>query len=166
LADKVSSETPGNEWDSLIKTIAAMVTLAPEYVVVQVHGADGPHGGPYVQTLREDDGYVTLEASSNAFLDRPLNDGAIGNLIEMGWNTPEPDSGMPNFFCSASLDSTPGEIAEFLVRIMRDVYEVPAEAEFELALLDLFVDIVIGEFGPPTGMIFVQTTSDPRDVGR
>ena len=39
-------------WEALTKTIAAMVVLAPEYVVVQVHGADGPNGGPYVQTLQ------------------------------------------------------------------------------------------------------------------
>ena len=38
-------------WGSLVRTIAAMITLAPEYVVVQVHTDDGPDGGPYVQTL-------------------------------------------------------------------------------------------------------------------
>jgi len=166
LADEVLGETPGHEWGALIRTIAAMVTLAPEYVVVQVHGADGPQGGPYVQTLREDEGYMTLEASSNAFLDKPLKHVAIGKLLEMGWSTPEPDSGMPNFFCSVGPDSTPREIAEFLVRTLRDVYAVSVEAEFELAPLDLFIELVNGEFGPPTGMNFVQSTSDPRDVGR
>ena len=165
MADEVQGETPGHEWDALIKTIAAMVTLAPEYVVVQVHGADGPHGGPYVQTLREDEGYMTLEASSNTFLDKPLNDVAISKLIEMDWITPEPDSGMPNFFCSAGTDSTPREIAEFLVRTLRDVYAVSVEAEFELVPLDLFIELVNGEFGPATGMTFVQSNSDLRDIG-
>jgi len=84
----------------------------------------------------------------------------------MGWSTPEPDSGMPNFFCSVGPDSTTREIAEFLVRTLRDVYAVSVEAEFELAPLDLFIELVNGEFGPASGMTFVQSTSDPRDIGR
>jgi len=47
-----------------------------------------------------------------------------------------------------------------------DSYAVSVEAEFELAPLDLFIELVNGEFGPSTGMTFVQSTSDPRDIGR
>ena len=151
-------------WDSLIRTIAAMVTLAPEFVVVQVHGDDGPHGGPYVQTFLEDDGYMTLEAASNTSLDIPLSEDAIEQLLDMGWQSPEPDSGLPNFFCLAGPDLAPKEIAVFLVRTLSEVYGVSTRAEFELAPHDLFSEIINGEFGPRTGMAFVRDRSDPRDV--
>ena len=151
-------------WNSLIRTIAAMVTLAPEFVVVQVHGDDGPHGGPYVQTLLEDDGYTTLEAASNSFLDVPLSENIIEQLLDMGWQNPEPDYGLPNFFYLAGPDLAPKEIAVFLVRTLSEIYRVSTRAEFELAPHDLFSEVINGEFGPPTGMTFVQDSRDPRDV--
>jgi len=153
-------------WEALVRTVAAMVTLAPEHVVVQVYGDDGPHGGPYVQTLREDVGYMTLEASSNAFLDVPLSENAISQLVNMGWNSPQPEEGMPNYFCTVGPDSTPGEIAEFLVRTLCDVYNVSTRAAFEMAPLQLFTEVVHGEYGPSPGMLFVRDDSDPREVGR
>ena len=137
-------------WDSLIRTIAAMVTLAPEYVVVQVHG---------------DDGYLTLEAASNEFLDVPLSVEASSVLIEMGWSSPEPDEGAPNYFYVIGPESTPGEIADFLVRTLRDVYKVSTSAAFEMAPLELFIEVVDGEFGEPSGLTFVRGESDPRKVG-
>jgi hypothetical protein len=141
-----------------------MVTLAPEYVVVQVHGADGPNGGPYAQTLREDDGYMTLEASSNAFLDVPLEASAMATLMTMGWDEPRPEDGLPNYIRTVGPDATPGDIAEFLVVTLRDVYKVPTNAVFELAPLQLFMDVIHGEYGPATGMALFRDTSDPRDA--
>ena len=151
-------------WGSLVRTIAAMVTLAPEHVVVQVHGADGPNGGPYAQTLREDDGYMTLEASSNAFLDVPLEASAMATLMTMGWDEPRPEDGLPNYIRTVGPDATPGDIAEFLVVTLRDVYKVPTNAVFELAPLQLFMDVIHGEYGPATGMALFRDTSDPRDA--
>ncbi len=151
-------------WGSLVRTIAAMVTLAPEHVVVQVHGADGPNGGPYVQTLREDDGYMTLEAASNTFLDVPMTAEAIDTLLAMGWNEPQPEEGFPNYICTVGPDSAPGDIAEFLVLTLRNAYKVPTNAVFELAPLQLFMDVIHGEYGPATGMALFRDTSDPRDA--
>ena len=152
-------------WEALTKTIAAMVVLAPEYVVVQVHGADGPNGGPYVQTLQEEDGYLTLEACSNSFLDVPLSNDQLLELLEMGWNSPEPEDGMPNYFRLVGPDATPNEVAEFLVRTLADVYKVSIDSEFEMAPLELFIEVVEGDFGELSGMAFVQNVSDPREVG-
>jgi len=93
------------DWQPLVSTIAAMVTLAPEHVVVRVHSDDGPNGGPYVQTLCEEDGAMTLEASSNVSLDQKLSHEAIKLLRSMGWSDPEPDIGLPNHHCMVSADS-------------------------------------------------------------
>ena len=153
-------------WDSLVRTIAAMITLAPEYVVIQVHGDDGPDGGPYMQTLREDDGYLTLEAASSQFLDIPLDEEAISKLLNSRWNEPELDDGMPNYFCSVGPELAPVDIAKLLTHTLIDVYKVTSSAAFEMAPLQLFVELISGEFGEPTGMMFAKDDSDPRDVGR
>jgi hypothetical protein len=151
-------------WASLVETIAAMITLAPEYVVVQVHTDDGPNGGPYVQTLVEEDGALTIEASSNTFLDTPIDDGAIEILHSLGWNDPDPEFHLPNFhqFLQAE-DVKPGFIADLLVRTLRDGFAVSQKASFEMAPHQLFTEIVNGEYGDKPGMIFFNDSSDPRD---
>lgn len=152
------------EWQSLVSAIAAMVTLAPEHVVVQVHSDDGPHGGPYVQTLVEDDGAFTLEAASNQFLDSPLSTEAIRLLRSMGWKDPEPSVGLPNHHClTQGASAAPGAMAEFLVRTLRDAYGVTSSAVFEMAPYELFVAILEGQYGVETGMQFYSDQSDPRD---
>ena len=152
-------------WGSLVRTIAAMITLASEYVVVQVHTDDGPDGGPYVQTLVEEDGAMTIEASSNTFLDTPIDDRAIEVLHSLGWNDPDPEFQLPNFhqFLQAE-DVKPGLIAELLVRTLRDGYAVSQKASFEMAPLQLFTEVINGEYGDKPGMIFFNDSSDPRDT--
>ena len=152
-------------WGSLVRTIAAMITLAPEYVVVQVHTDDGPDGGPYVQTLVEEDGAMTIEASSNTFLDTPIDDLAIEVLHSLGWNDPDPEFHLPNFhqFLQGE-DVKPGLIAELLVRTLRDGYGVNQKASFEMAPLQLFTEVINGEYGDKPGMIFFNDSSDPRDT--
>jgi|688.fasta_scaffold688586_1 hypothetical protein len=153
-------------WDSLVRTIAGMITLAPDYVVIQVYGDDGPDGGPYVQTIREEDGHMTLEAASNQFLDISLSDAAVSELMKMGWNDPEPHEGMPNYFCLIGPDKAPFEIAEFLAQTLIGPYNVSSSAVFEMAPQELFVELLMGEFGQSTGMQFARDGSDPREVGR
>ena len=152
-------------WGSLVRTIAAMITLAPEYVVVQVHTDDGPDGGPYVQTLVEEDGAMTIEASSNTFLDTPIDDLAIEVLHSLGWNDPDPEFQLPNFhqFLQGE-DVKPGLIAELLVLTLRDGYGVNQKASFEMAPLQLFTEVINGEYGDKPGMIFFNNSSDPRDT--
>ena len=152
-------------WESLVRTIAAMITLAPEYVVVQVHTDDGPDGGPYVQTLVEEDGAMTIEASSNTFLDTPINDLAIEVLHSLGWNDPDPEFQLPNFhqFLQGE-DVKPGLIAELLVLTLRDGFAVSQKASFEMAPLQLFTEVINGEYGDKPGMIFFNDSSDPRDT--
>ena len=152
-------------WGSLVRTIAAMITLAPEYVVVQVHTDDGPDGGPYVQTLVEEDGAMTIEASSNTFLDTLIDDRAIEVLHSLGWNDPDPEFQLPNFhqFLQGE-DVKPGLIAELLVRTLRDGYGVNQKASFEMAPLQLFTEVINGEYGDKPGMIFFNNSSDPRDT--
>ena len=152
-------------WGSLVRTIAAMITLAPEYVVVQVHTDDGPDGGPYVQTRVEEDGAMTIEASSNTFLDTPIDDLAIEVLHSLGWNDPDPEFQLPNFhqFLQGE-DVKPGLIAELLVRTLRDGYAVNQKASFEMAPLQLFTEVINGEYGDKPGMIFFNNSSDPRDT--
>jgi hypothetical protein len=50
----------GVEWTSLVQIFAAMITLAPEQVVLQVHTQFDGDCGPYVQTLQEEDGALHI----------------------------------------------------------------------------------------------------------
>lgn len=138
----------GVEWASLVQILAAMITLAPEQVVLQVHTQFDRDCGPYVQTLQEDDGALHIEAVSNEFLDPEIGPDAINTLLEMGWEPPCED-GLPNFFRFIPReDVAPGEVAAFLVRTLRDVYLVTPRDRFECAPEELCREILSGEYGP------------------
>jgi hypothetical protein len=55
-------------------------------------------------------------------------------------------------------------IAELLVRTLRDGYAVSQKASFEMAPLQLFTEVINGEYGDKPGMIFFNDSSDPRDT--
>jgi hypothetical protein len=144
----------------LIKTLAAMITLAPEYVVLQVYTSYDKECGPYVQTLIEDDGTMTLEAASNNFLSPPIGLDSINTLKELGWEEPS-EHRLPNFsiFLEA-VDVHPGDVSSFLVLTLRDAYLVSLTDQFECAPLQLFVEVVQGEFGMSPGMQFTPFDID------
>lgn len=156
---------PGRElesvWDPLVETLAAMITLSSEYVVLQVETHYDGKCGPYVQTLQEADGALSLEAVSNEFLDPPLGPDAINTLLELGWSAPGDEEGLPNFrmFLDADLVE-PGNVARFLVLTLRDAYLVTPNDTFELAPLDLFVEVVQGQFGERPGLQFKPVDMD------
>jgi len=156
--DKCSTLEP--DWQPLIETLAAMITLAPEYVVLQAYTSFDKDCGPYVQTLIEDDGAMTLEAVSNNFLSPPIGLDSINTLKELGWEEPS-EHGLPNFgiFLEAA-DVRPGDIASFLVLTLRDAYLVSLTDKFECAPLELFVEVVKGEFGTSPGMDFTPFDID------
>lgn len=137
----------GTEWTSLVQILAAMITLAPEQVVLQVHTNYDGACGPYVQTLQEEDGALHIEALSNEFLDPPMGPDAINSLLEMGWEPPC-DDGLPNFFRFIHSDDVrPGEVADFLVRTLRDVYLVQSTDRFECMPDELCRAVVRGDYG-------------------
>jgi hypothetical protein len=77
----------------------------------------------------------------------------------MGWDDPEGEDGIPNFKIFLRPDETsPGEVARFLVATLRDAYLVTPEDSFEFAPPELFVQIVAGEFGASIPLQF--TTFD------
>ena len=138
----------GEDWVPLVQVLAAMITLAPEHVTLQVHTEFDCGCGPYVQTLQEDDGALHIEAVSNEFLDPEIGPDAINTLLEMGWNPPD-DDGLPNFHrLIPSEDVAPGDVAAFLVRTLRDVYLVTPRDRFECAPEELCRQILSGEYGP------------------
>lgn len=149
-------ETPLDPiWDPLVETVAAMITLSDEYVVLQVTTPHDGACGPYIQTLQEEDGALTLEAVSNEFIEPPLGPDSINTLREMGWITPEGEDGLPNFrIFLESEEVEPGQVARFLVATLRDAYLVTPKDTFELAPTELFIQVVKGEFGDRPGLVF------------
>jgi len=148
-------------WDPLVETLAAMIILSAEYVVLQVATPHDGTCGPYIQTLQEEDGALTIEAVSNEFIDPPLGPDAINTLREMGWTAPDGEDGLPNFRIFLEADEVePGQVARFLVATLRDVYLVTPRDSFELAPLELFVQVVDGEFGNRPGIAFTPIDMD------
>jgi hypothetical protein len=143
------------EWNALVEAFAAMITLSSEYVVLQVYTRHDNQCGPYVQTLQEEDGALHLEAASNQFLDPPIGPDAVNSLRAMGWIDPDPEDGIPNHHIFLEPDDvSPGTVARFLVRTLRDCFLVTPRDSFEFAPPELFLQIVTGEFGQPLPMTF------------
>lgn len=151
-------EEPGPEWANLISVLAAMITLAPEFVVLQTYTKFHNDCGPYIQTLREDEGALTIEASSNAFVDPPIGADAINTLLSMGWELPDAEDGLPNFTIFLEADEVePGKVARFLVETLRRVFLVNVDDEFEFAPQNVFLDLVNGKYGDMPGIdIFLK----------
>lgn len=149
-------------WNPLVETLAAMITLSSEFVVLQVTTPHDGECGPYVQTLQEDDGALTLEAVSNEYIDPPLGLDAINTLRELGWTAPDgEEEGLPNFRIFLEADEVePGQVARFLVATLRDVYLVTPKDSFQLEPMELFVQVVEGEFGQRPGLIFTPIDLD------
>lgn len=144
---------PEPEWAKLTSLLAAMITLAPEFVVLQTYTEFDGDCGPYVQTLQEDEGALTIEASSDAFLDPPIGSDAINTLLSMGWELPEREEGLPNFFICLEPDEVhPGKIAQFLVETLQRAFLVKVDDTFEFAPQDIFLDLVNGKYGEFPGI--------------
>ena len=133
--------------ERLVSFVAALVALTDDVVVVNVSSSD-EHPEVYVQLCREDDGALTLEAVSNQFLSRELTPDQISTLHAMGWNDPL-DGEMPNFnrFVPAR-ETAPGEIAEFLVRTLINVYGTLPSDRHTFAPFHLASSLLNGAFGP------------------
>jgi len=132
--------------ERLVSFVAALVALTDDVVVINVAATDS-HPEVYVQLCREDDGALTLEAVSNEFLDGTLTPDQVSTLLSMGWQEPI-DSAMPNFhrFVSAR-ETAPGEVADFLVRTLIQVYGTHPRDRHTFAPFHLTSSLLSGTFG-------------------
>ena len=135
-----------DSWTPLLKVLSAMITLAPIHVTLQAYTDFDGACGPYVQTLQEDEGDLYMEAVSNAYLDPEIGPDSVNTLLELGWNLPDDD--FPNFFrFIPSSDVRPGDVADFLLRTLRDAYLVKPTDTFEFSPDDLSEAILRGDYG-------------------
>lgn len=149
------------EWEPLVQALAAMITLSSEFVVLQAYTPHDGQCGPYVQTLQEEDGHLTLEAASNRFLDPPIGPDSMNTLLELGWTEPDEPGGLPNYRILLEADAVnPGEVARFLCRTLRDAYMVSPSDTFEMAPQQLFVEVLSGDFGRPPPLQFTSFDLD------
>jgi len=138
-------------WVRLHKFVAALVALTHDVVVISV---SVPHfdGPVYVQMCREDDGALTLEAESNAYLEPPLSPDAINTVKELGWEEPR-DETLPNYVKFLEREeAAPGAVARILIDTLRLVYLTKPNDlhSFEPAIL--VRSLLAGEFGPEVAM--------------
>ena len=143
-----AAESAAEGWTRLTEFVAALVALTDGVVVVAASPDQYGDGNIYVQLCREDDGALTLEAVSHAFLNPPLPQEAIVVLHELGWEDPTGE-GLPNYtrYLGAA-DTAPGDVAAFLVTTLRDAYGVNPDDRLQFAPEPLVESLLRGDFGP------------------
>jgi hypothetical protein len=133
--------------DRLVKFVAALVALTDDVVVINVT-TDRYPDGVYVQLCREDDGALTLEAVSSKFLQPSLTPEEISSLLSLGWESSE-DEEVPNYTCYLEpKETSPGDIAEFLVETLQSVYGAKPSDLHQFEPNHLTRALLNGEHGP------------------
>lgn len=137
--------------DRLVKFIAALAALTDDVVVVNVESDRYPDG-VYVQLCREDDGALTLEAVSSRFLESPLTPDEVSVMESLGWEDPRDDD-LPNYTRYLEPRATsPGEVAEFLVKTLHRVYGTKPSDLHQFAPEPLVRSLLKGEHGQEYAM--------------
>lgn len=137
--------------DRLVKFVAALVALTDDVVVINVVSERYPDG-VYVQLCREDDGALSLEAVSSKFLDSPLTPDEISTLHSLGWEDPV-DEEQPNYIRYLEPEETsPGDVAEFLVKTLHSVYGTRASDLHQFAPDHVVHSLLNGEHGADCAM--------------
>jgi hypothetical protein len=130
----------------LVRFAAALIALTDDVVVVNVETERFPDG-VYVQLCREDDGALTLEAVSSTFLDSPLSPDEMSALESLGWQAPAGE-GLPNYIRYLEPHQTsPGEVAEYMVRTLEQVYGTKPSDLHQFAPEPLVRSLLKGEHG-------------------
>ena len=137
--------------DRLVKFVSALVALTDDIVVINVTTERYPDG-IYVQLCREDDGALSVEAVSSKFLKSPLTPDEISTLHSLGWEDPL-DEELPNYIRYLEPGETsPGEVAEFLVKTLQSVYGTKPSDLHQFAPECLFRELIGGFHGPEYAM--------------
>jgi hypothetical protein len=102
-----------------------------DHFTLQTYGG-GYINGPYVQALQEHDNVLLIEASSNDFLNPPIEESQQQIMLFLGWRF-YPERYLPNYaqFVDQSTHS-PWEIAEIMVKALHFGYGVDETYDFEI----------------------------------
>jgi hypothetical protein len=127
---KVNRELPAR-LDELVTIISAYIEHKVDHFTLQTYGG-GYINGPYVQALQEHDNVLLIEASSNDFLNPPIEESQQQIMLFLGWRF-YPERYLPNYaqFVDQSTHS-PWEIAEIMVKALHFGYGVDETYDFEI----------------------------------
>ena len=117
--------------DELATIISAYIEHKVDHFTLQTYGG-GYINGPYVQALQEHDNVLLIEASSNDFLNPPIEESQQQIMLFLGWRF-YPERYLPNYaqFVDQSTHS-PWEIAEIMVKALHFGYGVDETYDFEI----------------------------------
>jgi len=117
--------------DELVTIISAYIEHKVDHFTLQTYGG-GYINGPYVQALQEHDNVLLIEASSNDFLNPPIEESQQQIMLFLGWRF-YPERYLPNYaqFVDQSTHS-PWEIAEIMVKALHFGYGVDETYDFEI----------------------------------
>lgn len=115
----------------LISILSTYIEHRVDHFTLQTYGSQYIDG-PYVQALQEHDNVLLIEAASNEFLDPQMDESGQQAMLFLGWRF-YPERYLPNYaqFIDQS-KSSPGEIAEIMVRALHFAYGIDETYTFEI----------------------------------
>ena len=116
----------------LVEVLTTYIEHRVDHFTLQTYGGNYIDG-PYVQALQEHDNVLLIEASSNEYLDPPLNEANQQTMLFLGWRF-YPEKYLPNYaqFIEQSKLSA-RQIAEIFVKTLHFAYGVDETYTFEIA---------------------------------
>lgn len=130
--DSYKNKPLESHWQPLLKIFAAQINLKLDHCLLQVH-TSSHRFGPFVQVKKREGGKLQLEISANKTPGTLISKEAQKQLIARGWYLNE-DTSLTTYLFNVKLEDENGfRLAKFIVRILRDLYEVDQNCWFELS---------------------------------
>jgi len=119
-------------WDGVIERLIGAINGHDDLFVLQTYHDKYLHG-PYVQGIREYGNMLSIEATSNRFLEPPIGEHGREVMLFLGWSPPN-DSDSPNYSQLLSrTEWTSFEVAALLAQSLHFAYGLDEDTHFELA---------------------------------
>lgn len=137
-------------WESLTAEFARLLAVGHRYVVLIANPRSGTQVSPFTQVSWRDDCRMQLEAVSDIFLDRKLDDLQCAMLQRLGFATPgyfgDDYLNWVQFREGEGEGTQPHLVARFLVSCLKNVYRVRIhEVNFEWIASEELFDIMSPE---------------------
>lgn len=130
--DSYKNKPLESHWQPLLKIFAANINLKLDYLLLQVHNSSHRFG-PYVQVKKREGNKLQLEISAHKTPGTLISKEAQKQLIARGWYLNEDTSLTTYLFNVKPEDENGFRLAKFIVRILRDLYEVDQNCWFEFS---------------------------------
>ncbi len=130
--DSYKNKPLESHWLPLIKVLAAHINMKLDHILLQTY-SDAHKFGPFVQIKKREEGKLQLEISANLSPSKIICKEAQKQLIARGWYLNE-DTTLNSYLFNVKKEDENGfRLAKFLIRTMRDLFELDQNCWFEIS---------------------------------